>query len=98
MGLFKRKPQDPEIERVYKDTYQKTYREERLKRVEERAKKAAKAKANAKPFYQKLMGLGDAVAKDLSGSGKKKGRSGVSMLEEMAFGTEPKRKRKRRKK
>jgi hypothetical protein len=90
MKLFKRQPKDPEIERVYKDTYKKTFREERLKNAEARAKRAAKAKANAKPFYQKLMGMSESVSRSLSVP------NAGSALEEMAFGSPKKRKRRKK--
>ncbi len=57
MGLFKRKPVDPEVQAAY----DKAYREERIKLAEERGRAAGRNPP--KPFYQKLAGVGKTVGK-----------------------------------
>lgn len=57
MGIFKRKPVDPEIQAAY----DKAYREERIKLAEERGRAAGKNPP--KPFYKKVTGAVSTVGK-----------------------------------
>jgi hypothetical protein len=82
MKLFKEKPIDPEV----KEAYNKAYREERLVIAKIKGKADAQRKALAKPFYQKLIGGLEGLAKNVS----------VAIPENDGFGlfSEPKKKRK----
>lgn len=86
MNLFKRKPIDPEVDEAYK----KAYREERLVQAKVKGKADAVRKAAQKPFYQKLVGGMEGLAKNVS----------VAIPESDGFGmfSEPKKKRKTKRK
>jgi hypothetical protein len=84
MGLFHRKPVDPEV----KAAYEQAYRKRRVELATERGK----AKAEEKPFYQKLGGAAQGMFKNMGG--KPKGDPFGFFLGRKAA---PKRKRKRSK-
>lgn len=97
VGLFSRKPRDPDVQAAY----DQAYKEERIKVAAERGA----AKAREKPFYQKLGGAVGGIGKgllsvggDIAGPAPKRHRqSGGDMLEFfMGSSDKPKRRVKKR--
>lgn len=83
MNPFKHKPVDPEV----KEAYNRAYREERLNQATIKGKADAQRKAAQKPFYQKLGGAFEGIAKEFSGG-----------MGEDPFGLFPKKARKTKRK
>lgn len=102
-GLFsgkskkRRDEEDTEEYKARKKAYNDALQEQRLKNARAKGIADANKLANQKPFYQKVMGVGTAIVKDLSAPPPKGG--GFNFDSNSLFSWEtPKPKRKRRRK